>query len=235
MEEAITTQEQPTTKSTNSFAKFIYSLMVIFAVVFVFGIFFGRIVFFPIKVEGISMQPTLNAQAYSKNNCDTVYLSKAQNVSRGDIIVFNAAPYTNTEDKEVLYIKRLIGLPGDTIYFKASGLEKNGKIYYDIYVNGVKMEENYIKEPMWYDSDNPHISEKETEFFLNYVLTSKKITLKSGEYFLMGDNRNNSTDSRFLGKNNKLGTINKKDFVGKVVLQIKSNQTIFEALIQKIF
>lgn len=208
-------------------AKFVYGVLIVFATVFTIGIFFGRIVFFPIKVEGLSMQPTLNAKASGEyDNCDTVYLGSARNVQRGNIIVFNSAPYRSGNDASY-YIKRAIGLPGDTIYFAKNGTEKGGKIYYDIFVNGVKLEESYIKEPMYFDS--VHNTFAEVTFFNTYVETQKKITLTENEYFLMGDNRNNSLDSRILG------TINKNDFLGKVYLQIKSGQTLIEAIIQKIF
>ena len=213
-------------KQNKSLSRFVYSVLVTFAVVYLFGIFFGRIVYFPFQVKGASMQPTLNAQAAS-GACDTVYLSAVGNVERGDILVFDATNYTNVNPDEKYFIKRVVGLPGDTLFFATNGTEKNGKKYYDVFVNGVKMEESYIKEPMWYDSHYPTV--KETNFYLYFIVPQTKIVLQNNQYFLLGDNRNNSTDSRILGP------IEGNDLVGKVVLHIKANQTIFQALIQKIF
>ena len=227
IKDAIEAKPLPEPKKNFNAARFVYSVLVVFAAVFTVGIFFGRIVFFPIKVEGASMQPTLNASATERNdNCDTVYLGSARTVSRGDIIVFNSGSYTESASSSY-YIKRAIGLPGDTIYFARSGTENEGKIYYDIYVNGVKLEETYIKEPMWFDQIRHNPSE--VNFFNDYVETNKKIVLGKDQYFLMGDNRNNSLDSRVLG------LISKEDFLGKVYLQIKAGQSLLEAIIQKIF
>lgn len=92
-------------------------------------------------------------------------------------------------DSEVfntLIVKRVIGTPGDTIQIKDNVL----------YLNGVALEENYINEPM------------ETEDIPAFVLGE-------GEYFVMGDNRNKSADSR------RIGPIKESEMYGKVVFDIQ--------------
>ena len=81
---------------------------------------------------------------------------------RGDIVVFRFP-----DDRHVLYVKRIIGLPGDTVEMT------NGTVY----INGVKLEEPYLKEEA-YGSYGPY-------------------TVPEDKYFMMGDNRNLSWDSRF--------------------------------------
>lgn len=72
---------------------------------------------------------------------------------------------------DVTYVKRIIAIPGDTIAIKDN----------TVYLNGDILEEPYIYEPMKYSED---LDEYE---------------LLPGEYFVMGDNRNNSSDSRWFG------------------------------------
>ncbi len=87
-----------------------------------------------------------------------------EDISRYDILIF-----TLSEDSEQEYIKRVIGLPGETIEIRT-----NGKVYAD----GVELDDSFIKEPMeCYDNDT-------------YVVPE-------GCYFFMGDNRNHSADSRY--------------------------------------
>lgn len=85
-----------------------------------------------------------------------------EEVRRGDIIIFR-----QHGDYSTHYIKRVIGMPGDTVAIKKSG----------VYINGDLYAEEYIKEPMEV--------EKEQIF-----------TIPDESYFVMGDNRNNSYDSR---------------------------------------
>jgi signal peptidase I len=90
--------------------------------------------------------------------------------SRGDIVVFDA-PGDDARTDNPLLIKRLIGLPGDQIRIENS----------EVFVNGVKLNESYIAEP---------------EFRCARYCD---LVLGANEYFMMGDNRNDSNDSRAFG------------------------------------
>lgn len=103
---------------------------------------------------------------------------------RFDIIVF---PYQYQED--TFYIKRIIGLPGETVEIE-DGV---------IYINGEVLEESYGKEVMQ-----------------NAGVASEPITLEADEYFVLGDNRNDSSDSR----DPSVGNIKEKDIVGRAFLRI---------------
>ncbi len=89
---------------------------------------------------------------------------------RGDVVIFRA-PKNPGED----YIKRIIGLPGQTIQIA------KGKVFID----GQMLDESYLPQGLMTDNET------------NNVLFSQ--TLKQNEYFVLGDNRDNSSDSRFWG------------------------------------
>ena len=97
-------------------------------------------------------------------------------------------PYKYEED--TYYIKRIIGLPGEHVRIDDSG---------NIYINGKVLKESYGREVI----QDPGIARDE-------------ITLGEGEYFVLGDNRNNSSDSR----DPSVGIIQKKDIIGRAWLQI---------------
>jgi signal peptidase I len=117
-------------------------------------------------VEGPSMQPnfkTGQVLVVSRVN----YL--VDNPQRGDIIVFNPP---DVPPDEPPYIKRVIGIPGDTVEIRDT----------KVYVNGEQLNEPYINEPCTSGS-----------------CPNKSWTLGPDEYFMMGDNRNHSRDSRAFG------------------------------------
>ena len=97
-------------------------------------------------------------------------------------------PYKYEED--TYYIKRIIGLPGEHVRIDDSG---------NIYINGKVLKESYGREVI----QDPGIARDE-------------ITLGEGEYFVLGDNRNNSSDSR----DPSVGIIQQKDIIGRAWLQI---------------
>ena len=212
-------------KSDNGTLKFVYSVFVAFAVIFVFAVFFGRIVFFPIEVKGVSMQPTLNATSSAPaEKRDIVYLGSDRRIARGDIVVFDSGLKRNGVSE--MYIKRVVALPGDTIEFKVTD-SKNGFIYYSFVLNGIVQNEDYVLEGMRIYANTQ--DDNELAFLETYLQDGKKLTLGQDEYFLLGDNRNNSLDSRHLG------AVEKSRFLGKVYLHIPYGQSIIQAIFEKIF
>ncbi len=106
-------------------------------------------------------------------------------IDRFDIIVFEV-PY---EKPGTYYIKRVIGMPGETVRIEGD----------TVFINGQPLEEDYGKEAM-----------------REAGVAEEDIVLGADEYFVLGDNRNNSTDSRV----GRLGNIKKSQIIGKAWLRI---------------
>lgn len=133
-------------------------------------------------VIGTSMEPMLS----DGDNLIVDKLSyRFEDPQRFDIIVF---PFRYAE--KTFYIKRIIGLPGETIYIDESGR---------IYIDGEVLDEHYGKEVI-----------------VDPGRAYEPITLGVDEYFVMGDNRNNSSDSR----DPVVGNIHRDEFVGKAWMRI---------------
>ena len=136
------------------------------------------------EVEGASMENTLH-------NGDNLIVDKLSyrfhDPERFDIIVFPFQFQDNTYS-----IKRIIGLPGETVQIMDDG---------SIYINGEKLEENYGME----------VIKPET-----IGRAAEPIELGDDEYFVMGDNRNNSSDSR----TDMVGNIKRENIIGKAWLRI---------------
>ncbi|MBU0278341.1 signal peptidase I [Gemella sp. zg-570] len=144
----------------------------------------------PYTVKGHSMD-------YTFADSDKVLINKvSKNYERGDVIVFHA---NETDD----YIKRIIGIPGDTV-----------EVIDDVlYINGEKFEEPYLekkKSELKSNSKNVNLT---LDFNIEYLISTKSKTVPEGSYFVMGDNRPNSTDSR------SFGFVKKDTIVGKVMLR----------------
>ena len=105
---------------------------------------------------------------------------------RYEIIVF---PYKYQED--TYYIKRIIGLPGETVQVKDGA----------VYINGELLGEAYGIEPIEDDKKG---------------IAAEPITLGEDEYFVMGDNRNHSSDSR----DPSVGILNRDDLIGRAWIRI---------------
>lgn len=136
------------------------------------------------EVDGSSMEPTLT-------NGDNLIVDKLsyrfRDPERFDIIVF---PYKHKP--KTYYIKRIIGLPGETVQIDEQG---------NVYINGEILSESYGREII-----RPE----------NVGLAAEPIVLGEDEYFVMGDNRNNSTDSRFA----QVGNIKREDIIGRAWVRI---------------
>ncbi|WP_440895290.1 signal peptidase I [Amphibacillus sp. Q70] len=130
----------------------------------------------PIEVEGPSMSPALIDQDYLIVERLSYQLS---NPKRFDIIVFHA-----TEQKD--YIKRVIGLPGETVEYKEDHL----------YVNNQLVEEPFLADHL---NDNQHNSPFTNDFNLAEGIPGQHQVIPEGYYLVLGDNRQNSTDSRMIG------------------------------------
>lgn len=134
-------------------------------------------------VDGESMEPTLYHQEYLWVDKIDYHLSDPE---RFDVIIF---PVTyGGEEKH--YVKRIIGMPGETIYIDEKGM---------IYVDGEVLEEGYGKEVISH---------------YNRFRAEEPITLGDDEYFVLGDNRNNSSDSR----TSIVGNVKRSDIVGRVAV-----------------
>ena len=172
-------EEQKETSLMKEIVSTIVYLLAVVALTFLFVEFVGQ----RTHVNGDSMNATLE-------DGDNLIVDKIsyrfKNPERYDIIVF---PYKYQE--KTYYIKRIIGLPGETVEIE-DGV---------IYIDGEVLEESYGKEVM-----------------RSAGIASEPIELGEDEYFVLGDNRNNSEDSRFAN----IGNVQKEHIIGKVWFRIVS-------------
>lgn len=157
------------TKKKNELLEWIKALTIAVLLAAIIRYFF----FAPIVVDGFSMMPTLHTQDRMIVN---KFSYKIGEPKRFDIVVFHA-----TSDRD--YIKRVIGLPGDTVEYEDDTLIINGKEYSEPYLEEYKNQ--LIDGPL-------------TEPF-NLESIIGQPTVPEGHIFVMGDNRRQSKDSRHIG------------------------------------
>jgi len=137
----------------------------------------------PNQVNGQSMMPNFTDKAFLLTDKLSYQLRE---VERGEVVVFKAPPSEPCAEDECEYIKRVIGIPGDTV------MVKGGKVY----VNGSLLQEDYLPREF--------VTQPGTFF-----AEGKPVVISPGEHALFGDNRSHSRDSR------EFGLIQEKDIVGK--------------------
>ena len=136
-------------------------------------------VFVKTSVSGSSMEPTLKEGQVVIVNKLEYYIKSPK---RNDVIVYKQS----NKEHSYFEIKRVIGLPGETVKIK------NGIVY---------INDEAIKEKV------------KTEAISNSGLAEEGVKLDDNEYFVLGDNRNDSEDSRFAG----IGNVLKNEILGKAV------------------
>lgn len=117
-------------------------------------------------------------------HANRIVISKIHTIDRSDMIVFKS-PYSEED-----FIKRVIGLPGDIVTMKDDHL----------YINGIEYEEDYVAA----NKENIVDGESLTEDF--------EVEVPAGHYYVLGDNRRNSTDSRAIGFIDEASVIGKVSF-----------------------
>lgn len=232
----LTDEEKSRVEPVSESVEFLSSMFPIIAIIFIIRSFFYE----PFQIPSGSMEPTLrvgdfllvdkNAYGFKDPIFQHKFIATGE-PKRGDVVVFKAPPQPNVD-----YIKRIIGLPGDHIKYDsytrtltitpACGKTDCPSQTYTYSVGKLNPEFVYHGEKQLEETENGAVSH---QILLNPVPFNydpyyyKQIdepigewTVPKGEYFVMGDNRDNSNDSRFWG------FVPEKNLVGKATIVVLS-------------
>lgn len=167
-----------------NFLREVVSTIITFIVVFAIVLGIQKFALQPFMVEGHSMDYTLA-------DGERLFMWKLGKVDRFDVVIIEAPNHP-----EKMYVKRVIGLPGDTIEVKDDQLILNGQAL-----------------------DEPYLAQKQTEFSTDFTepfvlsdITGEQV-IPAGKIFVMGDNRQNSLDGRSFGLVDEEKVIGEANFV----------------------
>lgn len=161
------------------FLEITQSIVIVISILLIVYLFFAQ----PHQVNGLSMYPMFDNGDYLLTDKISYRTGKPK---RGDVVVFRAPESAQCPTGTGCdFIKRMIGLPGETIEVKENGM----------FINGEKLEEPYLSE--------------ENQTLAGAFTSHGSIVLAPDEYFVSGDNRLHSSDSR------SWGPITSKEIVGK--------------------
>jgi signal peptidase I len=161
-----------------AFFDFLQGIVVVLALLVMVYLF----IMSPQEINGASMEPNFHDGEYILTS---KILYKFQQPQRGDVVIFKSPA-----NKEIDYIKRIIGLPGDTVFIKDNSF----------YVNGQIVEEPYLAQ------DTPI-------FGGSYLSEGQSVVVPPDSFFVAGDNRAHSSDSR------EFGPIAETDFIGTAIFR----------------
>ncbi len=170
----------------------------VFVVSAIVILLFVNFVAHPVRVDGRSMYPTLKDGEFGFTNVGGVLLNGAE---RGDIVVVTM----EEEGQKTHWVKRVIGLPGDTV----------SCVNDVVYINGKVLDETKYIDPDYRQSlvDKFGYFNKVPDADNTNVVDFEEVKLKDDEYYVMGDNRPYSKDSRYVGPVKKSQIFAKKMLV----------------------
>ena len=195
------TQETPPEEKTSvlyDIYSLLHDLVYILAAITLVFVFCVRLV----GVSGDSMLPTLHDRDYLALESNFIM----GDLEYGDVIVARELTFQDGEP----IVKRVIATEGQSVLIR---MEEDG--YAHVYVDGVMLEEPYILEPMY-----PYYFEQDEDGDPSQFTT----TVSPGHIFVMGDNRNNSSDSRV----HSIGEIKLDQVLGKVLMIVFPGKSDFE-------
>lgn len=255
-EELLSEITEANSRATKSFiGSTLHIFMLVFGLVFLSCTLVFQILLTPIQVVGQSMQPTINISVKSntdEDHCDIVYYNKDKTYQTGDVVIVSnlEKQYINDDDVDYL-IKRVIACPGDSITFFLTDVKFEalpfglyGNVYYyDIIVkdsngNTKNVDDSFLSEPMCFNryefeayKDYMAFSQIFSKLFDdNLEIEDRKTTIivEDNKYFVMGDNRNHSEDSRFFG------SVKYSDISGEMKLHVPYGKNLWSEVFKKI-
>lgn len=166
--------------------KSIFSWILPIAIGMGLALFLKTYIISPVRVDGDSMMPNLQ-------NNEHVVILKTKPIKRLSVVVFNAYKLAPDTQPNTDFVKRVIGVPGDKIVYTKTG---------HLYVNGKYIQQPFISHQQQTTGTLSNVDDNG----FNLSILSKKwrkgqqtAVVPKGEYFVMGDNRNISYDSRYWG------------------------------------